>query len=193
MRNSRLIAHSALTFLLLSLTSCQKPATNPESHAAENPTEPPTLTFDLKSTSPVPASSVGARSYDCSYRAHGKTARFRLQFSYGPFSGDIPMARATGKFVAVTGSENTALLEDLKVTLEGQHTPKNSIRVAELPFDAVVLGENLSRDQDGSLSTQPPGDWTSMKIFLPKGRRRRRVLSACEPRIGQSRIFGQRP
>jgi hypothetical protein len=31
------------------------------------------------------------------------------------------------------------------------------------------LGEKLSREKDGSQSPDPPGDWTSMKIFLPKG------------------------
>lgn len=103
------------------------------------------------------------------------------------------MARATGKFVAVTGSENTALLEDLKVTLEGQHTPKNSIRVAELPFDAVVLGENLSRDQDGSLSTQPPGDWTSMKIFLPKGGDQGEFFLHVNPVLGKAEFSVKDP
>ena len=39
----------------------------------------------------------------------------------------------------------------------------------ELPFDAVVLGEKQSRSTSGGFASNPPGDWTAVKIFLPKG------------------------
>jgi hypothetical protein len=78
------------------------------------------------------------------------------------------MARAEGKFVAVAGSDNSVLLEDLKKALDAKHIPKKSLRAKELLFDAVVLGEKQSRDPSGSYSSNPAGDWIAIKIFVPK-------------------------
>lgn len=33
----------------------------------------------------------------------------------------------------------------------------------------MVVGEKLSRSGEGGYATDPLGDWTAIKIFLPKG------------------------
>ena len=45
-----------------------------------------------------------------------------------------------------------------------------SSRVPELPFDGVILGRNYSKDDaSGYHNPKPPGNWTVIKLFLPKG------------------------
>lgn len=161
---------------LLSTHGCKKPSTKGEQDKAsivklEPPLsqEPPTVVFEIKPTKP-PKNSGGFQVYECTYEAGGKIARFRLEWRQsGPASGEIPMAPAEGKFMAVKGSDNSVLLEDLKKALEAKEVPRKPSRTAELSFDAVVLGEHQSRDASGAYSDKPPGDWILLKLFLPKG------------------------
>ena len=75
--------------------------------------------------------------FDCEYHSGGKTARFRLEFKQnGQLHGQIPMAAAKGRFIAVPGSDNSLLLEELRKALEATVLPSQSVRVAELPFSA---------------------------------------------------------
>jgi hypothetical protein len=147
--------------------------------------EPPTLLFDINRSSRSSVSG-GSQVYDCTYRARGKTAMFQLVFSYGAMSGDIPMARAEGKFLAVAGSNNSALLEDLMKALEAKQYPAHQKRTAELAFDAVVLGEKQNRSPSGGYSDNPPGDWISAKIFLPKGGDEGEVFLNLNPALGKA-------
>jgi hypothetical protein len=124
--------------------------------------------FDMKPSN-APPGSVNSQLYDCTYQAGGTTARFRVRFAQDAMSGEIPMASAEGKFMAVAGSDDAVLLEDLKRTLEAKQAVKNSTKIPELAFDAVVLGQSQSRDPSGGFSSNPPGDWILIKIFLPKG------------------------
>lgn len=126
------------------------------------------LTFDVKATSSS-TDSPGPHLYDCSYQSHGKTAKFRIELSIGPMADNPAVASGEGKFIAVRGSDNSGLLLDLKVKLDATSVPDTSERVDELPFDANVLGTKDSRSSDDSFSPNPPGDWITTKIFLPKG------------------------
>ncbi|HEY6253436.1 MAG TPA: hypothetical protein VI685_26055 [Candidatus Angelobacter sp.] len=85
-------------------------------------------------------------------------------------SGEIPVAPGEGKFLAVAGSDNSVLLEDLKKALDAKHMPSHTPRIPELAFDAVVLGQKQSRDASGGFSSKPVGDWILIKLFFPKGR-----------------------
>jgi hypothetical protein len=128
----------------------------------------PDLLFDIKPVSD--AALPGVEIYDCTYAARGKTARFRLQFRQdGTNKSTMPIASAHGMFVAVAGSDNSALLEDLAKALEAKHLPASGARTAELPFDAVVLGENQSRGATGGYMADSPGGWKTVKIFFPAG------------------------
>jgi len=111
----------------------------------------------------------GVEYYECRYQAREHIAKFGLQFKKGPMTGKPAMTPVEGKFVAIPGSEDTVLLEDLARALEAKKIPRNSPRISELPFDGVVLGEAESRGFYGGFSQNPKGDWTTMKIFLPKG------------------------
>ena len=148
--------------------------------------EPTSVLFDLTpSTSSTEAS--GFRSYDCSYPAKGRIARFRLQFKQGHTIQDepIPVATGEGKFVAVPSSDNSALLADLRRALQASQVPSHSSRIAELPFSAVVFGEKMSRNADGSYSAKPPGNWIVIKIFLPKDGDQGQVFLNLNPNQGK--------
>jgi hypothetical protein len=140
---------------------------NIEPHIQGN--DPKPVVFNLK---PLNASSgvSGLRSYECSYQAEGEVALFRIEIRQdGPLSGKpIPIAPGEGRFLAVPGSKSSALLNALQKALDAKRVPTQSHRVSELPFTAVVLGDQMSRNRDGSYSDKPPGDWISIKIFVPK-------------------------
>lgn len=132
--------------------------------------KPEALVFDLKLL-PGKFNSANMNLYDCTYTSRGNTARFRLQFGYGPQAKDspkeFPIHPASGKFIAVPGSENATLLEDLKNVLEAKNMPRNVIRTPELAFDAVVLGLKQTQNSDGGYHSNPPGNWIVAKIFFP--------------------------
>jgi hypothetical protein len=130
--------------------------------------DPPSLPFDLV---PVNTSATsGQQQYQCAYEVRGKIARFRLEFSEGSTSQEqFPVTRIDGKFVAVQGSEDAALLEDLRRVLLAPHPALKSRKVSELPFDGVILGRNQSKVSISGYNAKPPGNWMLMKIFLPKG------------------------
>jgi hypothetical protein len=135
---------------------------------AQGTEEPPTVIFDMKMVSGTV--SQNGELYDCRYEARGKIAKFRLEFRQdGPPKGkDPPIAAAEGKFIAVPGSENSVLMEDLSKALEATHPVLTGKRQAELAFDAVVLGENQSLSPNSGYTNNPPGNWKLIKIFLPK-------------------------
>src|SRR5262249_9779853 len=82
----------------------------------------------------------------------------------------IPVAPGEGRFLAVAGSDNSVLLQDLKKALDAKHMPGHSPRTAELAFDAVVLGQKQSRGPSGGFSSKPRGGWILIKLFFLKGR-----------------------
>jgi hypothetical protein len=74
---------------------------------------------------PAQFNSSDMHLYDCTYISNGKMARFRLEFGYGPqvkdSPKDFPMHPASGKFFALPGSDNSALLEELKNAGSKEH------------------------------------------------------------------------
>lgn len=146
---------------------------------------PPSLSFDLKLLQD-PQRPADIQLFDCTYQAQGRTAKFRIEFKYGSIHRDIiSIQTAEGRFISVAGSDNTALLQDLKTALEAKRVPATSGRVSELPFSAVVLGDKQSRSAEGSYSDNPPGDWVLAKIFLPKGGDEGEVFFHFNPILGR--------
>ena len=161
--------------LLLSVSSCRSSKKEPPSGPAaernvsgNQPSEPPSLMFDI-----VPATSSvtgGVQQYQCTYEAQGKIARFRVEISEGATShGQFPTTSIDGKFAADKDSDDSVLLEDLRKLLQATRPAVRSKKVSELPFDGVILGRNYSRDATSGYNAEPAGNWTVMKIFLPKG------------------------
>jgi hypothetical protein len=189
---------AVLVCALLGAHGCKKSSTKGEQDKVSSvkleaplpqaalPQETPTVVFDIKPSSPS-RDSGGFQVYECTYEAGGKIARFRLELKQsGPLSGEIPMARAEGKFLTAKGSDNSVLLEDLKKALEAQEIPRKPSRMVELSFDAVVLGEHQSRHASGGYSDKPPGDWILLKLFLPKGGDDGEVFLNLNPVLGKA-------
>ena len=182
-----------LVIVLISLASCQKqdiPSGQQNNSGARlEPRliddEDLSVPFEIVSLNKT-ASNGLSQSYDCTYSARGRTARFQLLLQQPkPLPAERTMGIGDGKFVAVQGSDNSALLEDLKKALDARHLPKNSMRIHELPFAFVVLGSAQSRDAAGSFSSQGHGDWVAMKIFLPKGGDDGEVFLNLNPVLGK--------
>ena len=147
--------------------------------------EPPVVSFDLKAVAD-PRLPKNSQLFECSYQARGKTAKFRIELKEGTVNRDvITTVSAEGKFIAVSGSDNSALLRDLKRASDGKHLPTSPVRLPELPFAAVVLGQNESRSPDGAYSDNPRGDWVLVKIFLPKGGDDGEVFLNFNPVLGK--------
>jgi hypothetical protein len=191
MRKSQCVYLAVMCLVFVGGAGCRKPANNAqEDHPSNVKVEPvlqsdhSSLVFDIvPSKDPVTPS---AAMYDCTYTARGRTARFRLQFVEGAVVDEkFQVSKAEGKFVTVAGSDDTALLEDLKTVLDARHLPKNTTKVPELAFDAVVLGRKQSRDASGALSSNPPGDWMATKIFLPKEGDEGEVFLNLNPVLGK--------
>lgn len=78
------------------------------------------------------------------------------------------MAFGEGKFISVAGSDNGAMIEDLKLALEAKHIPEKVKLVKEVSFAIVLLGESQARNSGGGYFSKPVGNWITTKIFLPK-------------------------
>jgi hypothetical protein len=171
-----------LSLAILSEIGCARQYWYWSRPAPEKTMPPSTVPFELK----IVAEPGGVQLYDCTYRARGKIARFRIRFEpWRPAaSGEEPVAFAGGEFVAVRGSENSALLDDLKVVLSAKKMPSKTVRVARLPFDAVILATKQSRNAAGGFADRPTGDWVVTKLFLPKGGDRGEVYFDFNLRLG---------
>lgn len=122
------------------------------------------LMFDLQQL----ADHGAAQRYDCTSKSEGKTARFQFEVTPQPQSVDPSIDSASGRIIAVAGSDASVLLRRLQKILEAKSLPAHTERVAEIPFAAVILGTDNSHAKDGGFFTKPPGHWTAMKIFLGK-------------------------
>jgi hypothetical protein len=148
--------------------------------------EPPTVLFNISLVSAA-NSLADTHVYECTYEAGGRTARFRLRYkqSGGQVASGFPVAFAEGSFLSVVGSENSVLLEHLKLALEAKELPRNVSRTKELQFDAAILGKQQSRDASGGYSDRPKGDWTLLKVFLPKEGDEGEVFLNINPVLGK--------
>jgi hypothetical protein len=112
-------------------------------------------------------SNDGTEEWEATYSQGSQTAHF--QFDLGPLT---PLGKTQGlgfghgKFTAVDGSQSGPLLLALKTALEAEHMPHSVVRAKNLTFDYADLGNDMSRSQDGSFSSKPPGNWRATKLFL---------------------------
>lgn len=116
------------------------------------------------------AGAEGSQGWLATYSdQEGKTTRFRIELVPTARAGDKNFASGRGRFLPETGSDPIPLLESLKKALQAKRMPSNVKRMDTLPFDYVVLGENETRSPNG-FHDKPKGNWTTMKIFLAKGK-----------------------
>jgi hypothetical protein len=122
------------------------------------------LMFSLRPADGTSPDNV--KRYQAAYVADGKTARFDIELTMTRPSGQIPVAFTKGKFIAVPNSDASSLLTALQKTLQAKAIPSNPVRVAELPFSAAILGDHVSHSANGGFAVKPPGNWTTIKLFL---------------------------
>lgn len=159
----------AASFSLLS--ACNSPSVTPQPQIAERYIpDPGSVGFDIE---PLPGDNT-SQKWLATYSSQGKTAKFRIELgATKPLndkeSRDFDMRQGEGKFVAEPGSDASLLLADLVKALQAKKFPAKIKRVSNLPFVFVSLGKNNSQAPDGGFNTNPPGNWTPMKIFMGEG------------------------
>jgi len=147
---------------------------------------PNAVAFDIE-----PAPSEGATSrWLASYTANGKAARFQIEFSPTKPLKDkeaqsmgIGVESGAGRFIAMPGSDASALLVALKTALEARVLPGKVRRVPEVRFTFVSFGSSQSQAPDGGFRPDPPGHWTPMKIFMGEGDQEAEVFLNLDPFI----------
>lgn len=142
--------------IAISILSCRSKENIPiEEHYGE---AEGSVGFDLTN---VRQSSDDASSlWDAIYKSAAHVARFTivLEKPEKSVSSPILLRFGKGKFLAVKGSDNTALIAELKKQLEAKSIPAAVARVQELPFEYVILGEDQHRNSKVH--------WITMKLFL---------------------------
>ena len=168
-----------ICIVLLATNGCNRQRPKPEVGEAKGSTVemrslggtfPPPVTFDIRGSETNFGPGRG-QDCECTYVADGMTAKFLLRLKFDAiqnFEG-LLIANGEGKFIASKGSENSVLLKHLKSALEAKTMPASVQRTEELAFDAVILGQHQSRNAARGYASSPAGDWTAMKLFLPKG------------------------
>jgi len=127
----------------------------PETHFAD----PGSLGFDIDRVQEN-------REFIATYTAHGKTTKFRIQLD--PASSTAKNFEVgKGRFLPEPGSDRAAILGDLASVLDAKQIPKKIARASSIPFEYVVLGENMSKEQNGFGAT--PGHWWVLKLFFGNG------------------------
>ncbi|HWR14549.1 MAG TPA: hypothetical protein VN577_06955 [Terriglobales bacterium] len=166
---------TALVFSV-SLLSCSRKNADVPAPATSEATvseEPTSVELDI---TPEGKQTDDHWRYRATYTKNGQTAKFIIDMKVSnsnadqvPGRGDFKIKSGRGSFVADPTSQNAALLDDLKQALMATTMPSHKIRVRELPFEFVSLGENLTRDRNGGLADTNQGKWVGAKIFLGAG------------------------
>jgi hypothetical protein len=171
-----------LAILSTAAVACNQSVRGTQEHASDTYISVPgAVPFDIQ---PLP--SKAGPEWLATYQAHGKTARFRIEFRDAHNlddrdSLDFDAMSGKGRFVAEPGSDCSALLSDLKVALEAKSLPAKVRRVNTLPFTFVSFGRNQSQAPDGGFFADPPGNWTPIKIFIGHGDQESQVFVNVNP------------
>jgi hypothetical protein len=108
-----------------------------------------------------------------SYDSGGKKAQFRIEITI-PKAKREGFAFGTGAFYHDTNSSSSVLLADLAKMLQAKKPVPCPTTTNKLSFATAILGENASKGNGkdslaGSFTSDPKGDWTVLKVFLPDG------------------------
>ena len=160
----RSIPSFASCILMLFLTACSRG----DGKLSNVKAEPRNLSDDAVILDLAVVQNTNPQQWIATYRAGGKTAKFGIELG-AIHAVDEMVSSGKGRFVRQSGSDPSVFLADLKKALDAKSIPTKITKVDSLPFEFVVLGRNQSRSSDGGFSSEPPGDWTAMKIFLANG------------------------
>lgn len=124
----------------------------------------------------------------------GQTARFRFELTIKPpmKEGPLGFAFTQGAFYREPGSNSEALLREISAALEAEPVKIPAAETVDrLPFNAVILGVNLSRGSGkdshaGAFTSSPGGNWISTKVFI--GEEEAEFYLNIEPMSGKAEI-----
>jgi hypothetical protein len=153
---------AAIVAAALWLSSCKSKHDEPLEEHYGDPEG--SVGFDV--TSPAHSSVFEAPTrWEAFYRSPGHVARFTIVFDspQETVSKPIPLSFGKGRFVAVPGSDGSALIAELKKQLEAKSIPAGVTRVQAVPFEYVILGRDQHRDANSKVN------WITMKLFLGDG------------------------
>lgn len=156
---------------LVAMSACDWPSIRRQEQNAEHyVSDPNSVGFDIE---PVQSNGT-SHQWLATYTSQGKTAKFRIALgATKPLSDKesrgLDIQQGEGRFIAEPGSDASVLLADLKKSLEAKTLPAKVRRVSNLSFAFVTLGKNESQAPGGGFNDQPPGNWTTMKIFIGEG------------------------
>jgi hypothetical protein len=120
-------------------------------------------------------------SWRATYSSQGKTATFRIELEKGKPTG-------TGRLMAEAGSDASVLLSHLSAALDANSVPSGIPRAIAISFVYVNLGDNLSQAPAVGFSTDPPGHWTALKLFLGEREREGEVFLNLNPVLGKGQF-----
>jgi len=130
----------------------------------------------------------GSQQWIGTYTSQGKTARFRIEFGAATPSDtnagkDLDIKFGRGRFTPEVGSDSSVLLADLQKALQAKTQPRPAVIRASVPFTFANIGENLSQTAGGGFAAEPPGHWTTLKLFLGEGDQEGEVFLNLNPKI----------
>ena len=102
------------------------------------------------------------------------TEAVEIELVIPPERPDVPFAFTTGSFHRRSSAGSARLLEAVAAALGASTPPRCQDVSAQLNFDAVILGRNLSRESGegeyaGGFATDPSGSWLTIKVFVAGG------------------------
>jgi hypothetical protein len=103
-----------------------------------------------------------------------KAAKFRIELSLKRPPAGSPFAFSKGVLMREPDSDGTWLLKEIGKVLGANSIPTKADTVDRLEIDTAILGTSLSRGEGadqfaGSFTSDPPGDWLAVKVFVAEG------------------------
>ena len=134
---------------------------------------PAFVVFDLE---PLP-STDGSKQWIGIYNSTGKIARFRIDFGAAESTPGNPGVKSgEGTLLPEPGSDSSVLLADLQKALRAKTAHTAPLTKTSVPFTYVNMGDNLSQASAGGFNTNPPGNWTALKLIFGDGDRQSEIF-----------------
>jgi hypothetical protein len=125
---------------------------------------PPVVPFTLKM---VDEGIPNVVDYDCTYGTRGNLAHFRIELVLQ--RNDAAQRTAIVGVTLWNQSDvpQTGLLQALATVLGAHGVPAPARRSLSLRLDSSTLGAGMTRLPNATFTSDPPGDWLVLKIFVP--------------------------
>lgn len=124
----------------------------------------------ITTAEPLPKSEPGSQTWLATCGAE----RFLIGLTLPAEDPNEPISFTTGRLCRFQGAGASACLDSIAKALEAGKVGPPRERVDCLPFQAAILGRNLSRGggesvHAGAFTSDRPGTWTATKVFVADG------------------------